>query len=136
MSKMTLDDLRKLRGETKKAMSQREAANKDTRVIIGMGTCGIAAGAKVTFDAFLEEIEKNNLENVVVLQTGCMGLCYSEPTVEVIVPNMPGVVYGKVDAEVARRIVRKHIIGKLLINDHIYDKPSADVVKPASEAGK
>jgi NADP-reducing hydrogenase subunit HndB len=93
-----------------------------------MGTCGIAAGAKETLDAFVQTLEECELSNVRVTQTGCMGLCYVEPTVEVIVPGMPDVIYGKVDAEVARKIVRKHIINKGLINDHIYDHPSADIV--------
>ena len=98
-------------------------------MIVGMGTCGIAAGAKESLSAFLDEVQKSGLTNVVVRQTGCMGLCHSEPTVEVIVPGMPAIVYGKVDQEVARRIVRKHIMGKLLINDHIFDKPAADIIK-------
>ena len=129
MPKLTLDDLRKLRDEKKKALQQREPEGKTIQIVIGMGTCGIAAGAKETFDTFLDELQKNNLTNVLVKQTGCMGLCYSEPTVEVSVPDMPTIVYGKVNAEVARKIVRKHIVGKLLINDHIYDKPAVDIIK-------
>jgi len=129
MARLTLDELRTLREEKRKALSPREMAGKDVEVIIGMGTCGIAAGAKRAFDAVLDEVAGSGLTNVVVKQTGCMGLCYSEPTVEVRVPEMPTVVYGKVDEEVARKIVRKHIIGRQLINDHIYDKPAADVVR-------
>jgi len=128
MAKMTLEELRKLRDEEKKGLSRRNVENKDTQIIIGMGTCGIAAGAKETLDVFVQTLEECELSNVRVTQTGCMGLCYVEPTVEVIVPGMPDVIYGKVDAEVARKIVRKHIINKALINDHIYDKPSADIV--------
>ena len=129
MPKLTLDDLRKLRDEKKKNLQQRETEGKTIQIVIGMGTCGIAAGAKETFDTFLDELQKNNLTNALVKQTGCMGLCYSEPTVEVSVPDMPTIVYGKVNAEVARKIVRKHIVGKLLINDHIFDKPAIDIIK-------
>ncbi len=129
MPKLTLDDLKKLRDEKKKNLQQRETEGKTIQIVIGMGTCGIAAGAKETFDTFLDELQKNNLTNVLVKQTGCMGLCYSEPTVEVSVPDMPTIVYGKVNAEVARKIVRKHIVGKLLINDHIFDKPAIDIIK-------
>ena len=129
MPKLTLDDLKKLRNEKKKDLQQRQTEGKTIRIVIGMGTCGIAAGAKETFDTFLDELQKNNLTNVLVKQTGCMGLCYSEPTVEVSVPDMPTIVYGKVNAEVARKIVRKHIVGKLLINDHIFDKPAIDIIK-------
>lgn len=129
MAKMTLEELRKLREEQKKGLSRRDVENKDTQIIVGMGTCGIAAGAKDTLNAFIEELEDCELSNVRVTQTGCMGLCYVEPTVEVIVPGMPTVIYGKVDADVARKIVRKHIINKALVNDHVYDKPAADIVE-------
>ena len=129
MAKLTLEDLKKLRDEKRRELNNRTAEGKDVQVIVGMGTCGIAAGAKESLSAFLDEVQKSGLTNVVVRQTGCMGLCHSEPTVEVIVPGMPAIVYGKVDQEVARRIVRKHIMGKLLINDHIFDKPAADIIK-------
>jgi NADP-reducing hydrogenase subunit HndB len=94
-----------------------------------MGTCGIAAGAKQTLDAFLKALDDNKLvESVLVRQTGCMGLCHSEPTVEVIVPGMPAVIYGMVDADVAKEIVSKHIIGRQLLNNCILDRPAADIV--------
>ena len=67
--------------------------------------------------------------HVEVRRTGCMGLCHSEPTVEVVVPGMPTVVYGNVDAETARKIVSQHLERKLLVNDHIFDKPAADIVR-------
>lgn len=131
MAKMSLEDLKKLRGEKKKEMNQREA-DKSASIIIGMGTCGIAAGAKAVFDAFLDELDKSAITNTVVKQTGCMGLCHSEPTVEVQVEGMPQIVYGKVDAKTARRIVQEHLIGKKLVNDHVFDKPSADVIAPSA----
>ncbi len=128
MAKLTLDDLRKLRDAKKKEMNQRDAENKNAEVIIGMGTCGIAAGAKGVFDAILDELEKADIQNVTIRQTGCMGLCFSEPTVEVISEDMPHVVYGNVDDPTARRIVREHLEGKALVNDHIFDKPSMDII--------
>ncbi len=129
MAKLTLDDLRKLRDEKKKSMSQRSAEGKRAEVVIGMGTCGIAAGAKAVFDAFLDEMEKAGIADVTIKQTGCMGLCFSEPTVEVICDDMPHVVYGNVDDKTARRIVREHLAGKALVSDHIFDKPSTDIIK-------
>jgi NADP-reducing hydrogenase subunit HndB len=129
MAKMTLEDLRNLREQKKKDMSKRDSAGKDVRIIIGMGTCGIAAGAKRTLDAFIEELDAQNLENVAVTQTGCMGLCYVEPTIEVIVPGMPSVIYGNVDENTARRIVSKHLIKKEMVNDHVFDRPAADIIK-------
>lgn len=129
MAKMTLEELRALRDQKKKEMNKRDTSTKDARIIIGMGTCGIAAGAKTSLDAFLDELDVQNLDNVAVTQTGCMGLCYVEPTVEVMVPDMPSVIYGKVDAEVARKIVRKHIVKKELLNDHLFDRPAADIIR-------
>ena len=129
MAKMTLEDLRNLRDEKKKEMTQRNGEDKAAQIIIGMGTCGIAAGAKLAFDAFLEELNSNSIKDTKISQTGCMGLCFSEPTVEVDVPGVPRVIYGNVDAAVARRIVKEHIIGKALVSDHIFDKPAADIIK-------
>jgi NADP-reducing hydrogenase subunit HndB len=126
MTKLNREGLVQLRAQTRAAW-QAQQAGPTAQIIIGMGTCGIAAGAAKAWAAFADELAKNNLTDVQLLQTGCMGLCYSEPTVEVRVPGMPPVIYGKVNAEVARRIVRKHIVGRLLINDHIYDRPAGDV---------
>ena len=129
MAKMSLDDLRKLRDTKKNDLRKREVDGKEIQVIVGMGTCGIAAGAKDTLDSFLEALDSENLvDQVVVRQTGCMGLCHSEPTVEVVVPGMPTVIYGKVDAKVAKEIVKKHIIGKELLDNSILDRPAADIM--------
>jgi NADP-reducing hydrogenase subunit HndB len=133
MSKLTLDDLRKLRDDKKKAMAQRDSEEKRGEVVIGMGTCGIAAGAKVAFDAILDEMEKLGMTDITIKQTGCMGLCFSEPTIEVSTNDMPHVVYGNVDEATARRIVTDHLAGKALVSDHIFDKPSVDII---NQAGK
>ena len=129
MAKLTLADLKNLREAKTAEFNARNMENKDGQIIVGMGTCGIAAGAKIAFDIFVEELEKAGLQNVAIRQPGCMGLCHSEPTVEVVVPGMPTVVYGKVDAETARKIVNQHIVRKLLVNDHIFDKPAADIIQ-------
>ena len=129
MAKLTLDDLRRMRGEKQKAMDMRDSSNKDVQVIVGMGTCGIAAGAKDTFTALMDAITEKGLTNVLIRQTGCMGLCHSEPTVEVIVPGMPAVIYGNVDAATAKAVVEKHIVGHELIDEKILDRPSIDIIK-------
>ena len=130
MAKMTLDDLRNLRNVKKDDLRKRDVEGKEIQVIVGMGTCGIAAGAKQTLDAFITGLDENKLvDSVIVRQTGCMGLCYSEPTVEVIVPGMPAVIYGGVDAAVAKEIILKHIIGRGLLDGRILDRPAADIVK-------
>jgi NADP-reducing hydrogenase subunit HndB len=95
-----------------------------------MGTCGIAAGAKDSFDAFLEELDAKGLTDVAaVTQTGCMGLCHAEPTVEVIVPEMPAVIYGHVKPDIARRIVDEHLVQRKLVSEYVFDKPAADILK-------
>jgi NADP-reducing hydrogenase subunit HndB len=133
MAKMTLDELRALRSKAKKEMNRRDTANKQIQIIVGMGTCGIAAGAKDALNAFIDEIDQHNLHDVAIKQTGCMGLCYSEPTVEVVAPEMPDVIYGNVDGTVAKEIVRRHIMAKELVEDHIYDRPAPDIVERTEE---
>ena len=129
MAKMSLDDLRKLRDEKKTDLRRRDADGKEIQVIVGMGTCGIAAGAKATLDAFISGLDEHKLvDTCLVRQTGFMGLCHSEPTVEVVAPGMPTIIYGNVNAEVAKSIIQKHIIGKELLDNHILDRPAIDII--------
>ncbi|MCL2070009.1 MAG: (2Fe-2S) ferredoxin domain-containing protein [Treponema sp.] len=129
MAKMTLDELRKLRDNTKTDIKRREVEGKEIQVVVGMGTCGIAAGAKAAMSAFLKALDENKLvETVMIRQTGCMGLCHSEPTAEVIVPGMPSVIYGNVNEQVAGEIVSKHLVGRQLLDNLILDRPAADIV--------
>ncbi len=62
-----------------------------------------------------------------------MGLCHAEPTVEVVAPNMPRIIYGGVDDKIARDIVKKHILGGVLINEHVFDRPAVDIVESGGE---
>jgi len=98
------------------------------RILVGMGTCGIAAGAKETFTAITTELAAHGLSSDVVTETGCIGQCQTEPTVEVKVSGMPSVIYGNVDVVTAKTIVRKHVIEKALVDDHIFDHPSPDII--------
>ena len=129
MAKLTLDDLKKLREQKKKELSRRDTEGAKAQIIIGMGTCGIAAGAKETFDAILAELDKHHIDGVIVKQTGCMGLCYSEPSVEVVMADVPNTIYGNVSPEVGRRIVTDHIMQGKMISEHVFDKPAADILK-------
>jgi len=129
MAKMTLEDLRKLREQTKGNINRRDVSENDIQIIVGTGTCGIAAGSKDVINAFIDAVEVQKLEHVTIRQTGCMGLCYVEPTVEVKVPGMPDTIYGKVDAAVAAKIVTEHILGKKLVEGHIFDRPAPDIMK-------
>ena len=88
------------------------------KIIVGMATCGIAAGAKPILAALNEEIGKKNLESVVVAQAGCIGMCEYEPIVEVLEAGKEKVTYVKMDAEKARAIINSHIIGGKIIVDY------------------
>jgi NADP-reducing hydrogenase subunit HndB len=130
MAKMSLEELRSLRDSKKNDLRKREADGKEIQIVVGMGTCGIAAGAKQTLDAFITGLDEHKLvDSVLVRQTGCMGLCHSEPTVEIIVPGMPPVIYGRVDAPAVKEIIQKHIIGRELLGDRILDRPAVDIMK-------
>ena len=130
MAKMSLEELRKLRSNVKSDLTRRDTDGKSIQIIVGMGTCGIAAGAKETLDAFIKLLDEKKLaDNAINRQTGCMGMCANEPTVEVIVPDMPKVIYGNVKADVVQTIVNDHIIGKKLLDNLILDRPSIDITK-------
>jgi len=114
----SLEDLKRLREE---ALEKRrvKTASGQIQVIVGMGTCGIAAGARDTMKAILEIIEKDNISGVVVTQTGCIGMCEKEPIVQVIIGEQPKVTYGKVNPEAARRIMKNHIVGGSVVSEHV-----------------
>ena len=131
MGKMTLADLRKLRESSKKAMEMRDSENKGARIIISMGTCGIAAGAKETFDAFIEQLMARGMTDVLVSQTGCMGFCQHEPTIEVAVPGMESTVYGDVKGAAVEHIINSLLVGKQVLKDLVLEKPSVDIIKEA-----
>ncbi len=124
---MTREELRALRASKRRTTTAAEGDNGAIEIIVGMGTSGIASGAQATLHAFRDELEEQHLGSVRLRQTGSMGLDHAEPTVEIKVPGMPDVIYGKVDPETARKIVHKHVMGRVLLNDHIYDRPSPDI---------
>jgi len=105
----SLEDLKKLRDEALKKMTMRYTKD-GYRIQIGMGTCGIASGAKPILSAFLEEIESHELANVTVTQVGCMGECAYEPMAEVIDMNGQSYVYCGVTISMVKEIIEKHII--------------------------
>ena len=96
-----------------------ELNSGDTRIVVGLATCGIAAGAKPVFKAFEEEVSKLNLKNVKISQAGCLGMCKLEPMVEVFASGKERVTYIKVDAEKAKRIVAEHIAGGSAVEEHV-----------------
>jgi NADP-reducing hydrogenase subunit HndB len=107
----SLADLRKMKDEAQSTMKLRENSNNPEQVVqikVGMATCGIASGAKETMKYFVEELEQDAID-AVVTQTGCMGYCYAEPTVEITLPNKEPVVFGHVKKEKAREIIDVYI---------------------------
>ena len=106
------DELKKRRGEIK---AEAESAAEITEIAVGMGTCGVAAGAGAVYDALKDELQKSGAKNVSLVSTGCYGFCFAEPMVEVRIPGEPGVKYGYVDDKLARDIINRHIVkGELL----------------------
>ena len=105
----SIKELDAIREKALNAMSIRSGENR-IRIIVGMATCGIAAGAKPVMNAFTEELHKRNIKTAAVVMTGCVGVCRYEPIAEVIEANGEKTTYVKLDAEKARRIVAEHIV--------------------------
>ena len=114
----SLADLKAIREKTKDSVIMRHENPNITRVIVGMGTCGIAAGARTTLHVLLEEASRLGLDNVIVSQTGCAGMCRLEPVVEVFAPGKEKVTYVKVSAAKAVEIVSKHLANGTVIEEY------------------
>lgn len=115
----SLEDLKKIREQ---ALEKRKATavSGATQVIVGMGTCGIAAGARETMKAVLSFIEKNNIDNVVVTQTGCIGICEQEPILQVVVGESEKTTYGKASPDIVEKIMQSHVVdGKVYQENEI-----------------
>ena len=106
----TLQELEAIREKTLNELSLRKNQEDSVRVVVGLATCGIAAGARSVMAAFVDEINKKGLHNVTVSQTGCIGLCRVEPIVEVYTPDQKKVTYGNLKPEHVARIVAEHIV--------------------------
>ena len=107
----SLQELAAIRDRMKQTVSTREAAHDSVRVVVGMATCGIAAGARPVLNAFTEEVARRELHDVLVTQTGCIGICQYEPVVEVFMPGKEKVTYVKMTPEKAVRVVGEHLVG-------------------------
>jgi len=119
MSSMkSLEDLRKIREQAVEKMKVRDSGSS-CKIVIAMGTCGIAAGAREVMAAILDELEKRGLTDVAVTQTGCKGLCEQEPMLDVIKPGQPTVTYGYVTPEKARTIVAQHLVNDSIVGDWV-----------------
>ncbi len=117
----TLQELQAIRDKMKAEIANRGAADgNDVKVVVGMATCGIAAGARPVMRAVLDEVEKRGLTNVKVGQTGCIGICKYEPIVEVMMPGKEKVTYIYVTPDKARQIVSSHLVNGTPIKEYTY----------------
>ena len=114
----SLEELKRVREEAL-AKKQLKAAPGQIQVIVAMGTCGIAAGARDTMKSVLNYIEAQNLSGVTVTQTGCIGKCEQEPIMQVIIGDSAKVTYGNVNAEVAAQIMKQHVQNGTPVKDYV-----------------
>ncbi len=107
----SLEELLAIKEKAQAKMNARDAeGNEGIRVVVGMATCGIAAGARPVLKALTEELEKRNVQHVTVAQTGCIGMCQYEPIVEVFEPGKEKVTYVLMTAEKAVKVVNEHLV--------------------------
>ena len=116
----TIEDLKKLREQVQARTSLRHES--ETQIIVGMGTCGIAAGAREVMAAILDEIAKRKLENVTIRQTGCIGMCEKEVLVDVVRQGQPRITYGNVTADAVSQIVSEHVVNGRIVEKYVVGK--------------
>ena len=108
----SLAELQEIRNRVLGQVNLRKEREDGVRVVVGMATCGIAAGARPVLNAFLNEISKRDLKDVAVTQTGCIGMCRLEPIVEIYMPGEEKVTYVKMTEDKVARVVAEHIVNK------------------------
>ncbi len=114
----SLAELQEIRNKALNQVNLRKEREDGIRVVVGMATCGIAAGARPVLNSFVSEIEKRNLANVTVTQTGCIGMCRLEPIVEVYVPGEEKVTYVHMTEEKAIKVVTDHLINNKPVTEY------------------
>lgn len=114
----SLAELQAIRDKMKNTMNVRDDNGDKIRVVVGMATCGIAAGARPVLNAFTDEIAKRSLDKVSITQTGCIGICQYEPVVEVFTPNGDKTTYVKMTAEKVMKVVNDHIVNGNVVSEY------------------
>lgn len=114
----TLEELRKIREKAQQDMKLRESSTR-VKVVVGMGTSGIAMGARDVMKAILDEVAKRSLSDVLVTQTGEKGLSSMEPVIDVIIEGKPIVTYGNMTPDKARKVVAEHIVNGKIVSDYV-----------------
>lgn len=114
----SLEELKSIRDSMQSKMNVRKEDSDTVRVVVGMATCGIAAGARPVLSAFIEEVAKRELSNVQVTQTGCIGVCRLEPIVEIYVPGQEKVTYVKMSPDKVPAVVSEHLVNKRVVDEY------------------
>ncbi len=114
----SLAELQAIKERTLNAMTARNDSEDATRIVVGMATCGIAAGARPVMNAFTEELARRALKGVTVSQTGCIGMCQYEPIVEVFVPGQEKVTYVQMSPEKVAKVVNDHIVNGNIVTEY------------------
>ncbi len=114
----SLEELKAIREKMQGQVGIRKESDTQTRVVVGMATCGIASGARPVLVALSDAVQKKGLSNVAVIQTGCIGLCQFEPIIEVLEPGKEKVTYVKVTPEKALEIVDQHLVRGQVIGEY------------------
>ena len=114
----SLEELKAIREKMKRQMEVRDNDENTVRGVVGMATCGIAAGARPVMTAFLDEVERRGLSNISVSQTGCIGVCRLEPVAEVFIPGQEKVTYVKLRPEMVPAIVEQHLVNHNVVADY------------------
>ena len=109
MPKLTIEDLKRIREDAKKTTTLREGG-ASVKITVHMGTCGIAAGAREVMDALLEEMAETDRQDIHVMNSGCMGMCSSEPNVTVEIKGQDPIIYQHVDRNKMRQIFKRHVL--------------------------
>lgn len=114
----SIQELQAIRDKMKGSMNLRDESADNLRVVVGMATCGIAAGARPVLNAFTEEVAKRQLNNVTVTQTGCIGICQYEPVVEIFEPDGSKTTYIKMTAEKVLKVVNDHLANGNIVTEY------------------
>ncbi len=127
----SLEDLKRIREQAQQELRIRTETG--TKITVGMGTCGIAAGARETMHAILEELKKRNIE-AHVTTVGCIGMCSKEPLVDIEQAGRPRITYGNVHPDMVPRLIEEHLVNGNVVQEWVFGQVSPEGISPTSQA--
>lgn len=127
----TINELEEIRRKTLLEVYPKQNEDR-VRILVGMGTCGIAAGANSIYKSLQEEIEKNKLTNINLVKTGCIGVCFLEPIIELLMLGQEKITYIKMTPEKAIRVIEEHVIANKIVAEFTIKSAAAIDIKQAS----